>query len=382
MKIIIATGIFKPELGGPATFAAEIGERLMAAGHHVTLVTYAPVLTDADGTNFSFPIVRVKRRRNKLSNYARYFWQLWRLTGRASRPDSVYLLDWFSAGVPAAAVCRLRGIPYIVRVGGGYIWEKYLSQGRPPMTLKSFYERGIYREYQHLFILIGWVLRGARMVIFNSNEQRLLFETYYKLPALRTQTIYNVAPNHDVAAATAPIALENRQHEIVFAGRLIIMKNIDSLVRAFARLRDTSFILTIIGEGPEEGRLRQLVDTLGLQSRVRFLPAQSQTQLYQKIRACYLVVIPSWTDISPHQMYECVAADIPCLITQENYLPFASSDFLKINPASVDDIAEKLNRLLDPIEYQAFAASLRKCMPHWTWKDVLVAHERVLAQIT
>ena len=254
MKILIASGIFKPELGGPATFAAELGKRLTAAGHEIRVVTYASPSTTVP-ENLPFPVIYVARRANKLSNYFRYFWRVWRLVN--TRPDLVYCLDWFSAGVPAAAVCRLRGVPYIVRVGGDYIWEKYLSSGQPPMTLKAFYEQDIYRNYPLIFKAINWVLRGARTVIFNSNEQQILFEKYYSLASRRTQIIYNVAP--ELELSTTPIPVLKRRHEIVFAGRLIIIKNIDSLIRAFARLRDTSFTLQIIGEGPEEESLRRLV---------------------------------------------------------------------------------------------------------------------------
>ncbi len=376
MKILIASGIFKPELGGPATFAAELGKRLTAAGHEIKVVTYASPSTAAP-EKFSFPVVRVTRRTNKLSNYFRYFWRVWRLVN--ARPDLVYCLDWFSAGVPAALVCRLRGVPYIVRVGGGYIWEKYLSSGQPPMTLKAFYEEGKYRNYPLMFKAIGWVLRGARTVIFNSNEQRILFEKYYSLAPRRTQTIYNVAPELQLEAA--PSAVLNRRHEIVFAGRLIVIKNVDSLIRAFARLRDTSFTLRIIGEGPEEKSLRRLASELGVAERTHFTPPLPQPELYRQLRDTYLVVIPSWTDISPHQVYECLALGIPFLLTKENYLPLDTTDILKIDPASVDDITEKLNLLLDGAEYQKHITSLGMLSSHWTWENVLVGHARIFDEI-
>ncbi len=380
MKILIAAGIFKPELGGPATFAAEIGTRLLAAGHQVTLITYSSVASSEMGI-FPFPVITVRRRQNKISNYIRYFWQMRRLTRATVRPDLVYCLDWFSAGAPAAAVCRMRGVPYIVRVGGGYIWEKYLAQGRPPMTLRAFYERGIYRQYRLMYAVIGWVFSGAQKVIFNSDPQRILFEKYYRLGTGQTGVVYNVASEILKPDATTAIAIEQRRHEIVFAGRLIVMKNVTSLVRAFAKLRDESFTLSIIGAGPEEARLRHVVDELGLAERVRFSPPLPQTELYRLVADAWLVVIPSWTDISPHQVYECLAAGVPFLLTKENYLRLASDNFLKIDPASVDDIAAALNRLTDPAAYQAFIKSLEKLAVPWTWRDVVAAHERIFSEI-
>ena len=169
--------------------------------------------------------------------------------------------------------------------------------------------------------------------------------------------------------------------EIIFAGRFIEMKNLETLISAFAKIQDPQFRLVLIGSGPTESLLRNQVEQLSLQSRVEFLPNLSQPELYKRIMNCYLFVIPSWTDISPNQAFECLALSIPVLLTKENYLPFAKELPLAIDPHSADQITQTINSLLDKNNYQRYAAALSTIHPHHSWDMVLVDHMKVFKNV-
>lgn len=381
MRILIATGIFKPELGGPATLAVELGKRLSATGHSVTVVTYSDQASYSFDKEFPFRIVRVKRLHNKLLNYLKYFFKVRK---EMLRHDVVYSLDWFSAGVPLMLAAKNLGKKYVVRVGGGYIWEKYLMEGKPPVTLKQFYEQGLQKHYRFMFLCIRHVLRQASVVIFNSEIQRELYIKQYDLIPEKTTTIFNAIPENRLSNLVQSYH-ENpldRDKEIVFAGRYIKMKNVESLIRAFVDFKDPTFKLILIGEGPQEKILRDLVHELNLSGRVTFLPLMSQAELYRRIAHCYLVVIPSWTDVSPHQAYECLALGIPFLMTKENYLSIHDQIPLMIDPTSVPDITEKLNSLLDEKTYTDFVQAERAISFHHSWSEVISQHLRIFMKLS
>lgn len=374
MRLLITTGIFRPELGGPATFAAEFARRLTSIGHEVTVITYSDEVSYDFDKEYNYPIVRVLRTQSKLKNYWRYFWAV---VKHARKFQCIYTLDWFSAGVPVLVAATLTRRKYFVRVGGGYIWEKYLMENRPPVTLKEFYEKGIHKEYKLMYKLIKLVLQHATKVIFNTDIQRELYNKYYNLNPERTLTVFNAIPEHKHGALMHTYRNEPSfvpDKEIVFAGRFIKMKNVETLVRAFAKLQDSEFKLLLIGDGPTEVELKTIVKELDIEERVEFIPKMSQQDLYRRIANSYLVVIPSWTDISPHQVYECLSLGIPFLLTQENYLTINSYDFIKIDPHSVDDIAEKMNKLLDPASYQTFTKSLQTIEYSHGWNNVVAEH--------
>lgn len=379
MRILIATGIFKPELGGPATAAFELAKRLSASGHEVEVLTYSDKPSFPFDEKQSYPIRRVVRA-GKFSNYWRYF--------RAARvacrgKDIVYTLDWFSAGVPVMIAAKLERKRYVVRVGGGYIWEKYLAEGGAPMPLKEFYAQGLHKRYRVMFGMIRAVLRNAAAVIFNSSDQRELYAGVYGLSRGRTVVIENAVPDNKIGSLVQDYNARSfdRDKEVVFAGRLIKMKNVETLLAAFSMMKDGSYRLLVIGDGPLEGELKAKAAELGIAERTEFHPAMSQSELYYRIARSHLVVIPSWTDVSPNQAYECLGLGIPFLISRENYLPIRSQLPLVFDPASPQELATALDRLSERQEYEAYATALRKVKYRHSWDQAVDEHLRVFAKI-
>lgn len=370
MRLVITTGIFEPESGGPATYAPVLAGRLVAAGHDVTVITYSdtPYLdTDA---KYPFKLIRVVRG-NKLLNRVHFFFAV--LTC-ARECDLIYTLDWFAAGVPVMMAARYLNKPYIVRVGGDYAWEqKYLESGAPPVTLKDFYETRLYRRaaYRIAFYMIRSVLRGASHIVFNSDAQRSLYAHYYDLQADVLSTINNPVPHTD----GAPIVRDAPTKEIVYWGRLIVMKNVGSLVRAFAQAAlPAEYTLTIIGDGPQKAPLLSLIKELHLEGRVHIEPAMPKEEAFKRVRNARAYVLPSWTDISPTQVYEALSMGLPSLVTQENYLPIHDQLPQMIDPRSIEDIADKLKMLTDDTRYAAFSSAFTAIHFDHDWGKVVGEH--------
>ena len=133
MKILITTGIFEPEVGGPATYAPRLARKFASAGDTVVVVTYsATPLQDSDNS-YPFKLIRIVRG-GRLVNRIRFFFAVLR---EAKTCDLIYTLDWFAAGLPVALAAKLRVKPYVVLVGGDYLWEqKYLESWQKPVTLR------------------------------------------------------------------------------------------------------------------------------------------------------------------------------------------------------------------------------------------------------
>ena len=375
MRILIATGIFEPETGGPATYAPLLAAKLVEAGHRAKVLTYVSK-TNGEPASYPFKVVRVVRTGNKIKDRIDYFRAAYReLRGY----DLVYTLDWFAAGLPVALAARLRRVPYVVRVGGDYLWEqRYIESNEPPLTLKEFYERGLHRrlEYRLAYVLIRSVLRGAAHVIFNSDKQRELYERHYGLKKERVSTIYNPVLRAGRTGRGSP------SKEFVFWGRFIAMKNLAKLIRAFgdADLSD-DFTLTLIGDGPRLFELEDLTYELGLEKCVSFVPTMSRTDVLERVQNSRATILPSWTDISPNQVYEAIAIGLPALVTKENYLSIADRLPATVDPHSLEDIAEKIKMLADDAKYEMFAKKFSAISFAHSWEDVLREHVAVFKRI-
>lgn len=365
MKILVTSGIFEPEAGGPAAYAAGILSKFIEAGHKVKLLTYSDKGFFNFDKKYNFPLKRIVRR-GKFSNYFRYFFAV---SKEMRNYDFVYSLDWLAAGLPVCLASKLFGKKYFLRVGGEYIWEKYLREGRTPMTLKEFYKKGIYKEYKILFKLINFVFKNAQGVIFNSKEQRDLFLKYYSLKEEKTDIIENPLPKK-----IGNIARNAVSDEIVFAGRFTIAKNIETLIRAFQKAKLKGKKLVLVGDGPQKEKIIKLVERLNLKERVVFLPMAKREKMYERIKNAKYIVISSWTDISPNQFYECLALGIPVLMTKENYLGVKNQIPFMFDPYSSDELAEKMKELEDELVYGKFKEDFKNISFKNSWDDVFKKH--------
>ncbi|GHE45321.1 glycosyl transferase family 1 [Streptomyces longispororuber] len=86
------------------------------------------------------------------------------------------------------------------------------------------------------------------------------------LPTVRAKIL--CIPNGVTPPSVTPSALDSRT--VVAAGRLVAVKRYDRLINAFAKVaaEHPDWTLRIYGRGPDQARLRGLVDELGLYNRV------------------------------------------------------------------------------------------------------------------
>ena len=66
IKILIATGIFPPDIGGPATYADKLCQHLPALGCQVSVVSYSDDPT-IDDTRTNVKVFKISRQQNKIS---------------------------------------------------------------------------------------------------------------------------------------------------------------------------------------------------------------------------------------------------------------------------------------------------------------------------
>lgn len=78
--------------------------------------------------------------------------------------------------------------------------------------------------------------------------------------------------------------------KVLWVGRLLKLKNVDTIIRAFRHLDSGHFALTIVGDGPEKVRLMKLAEGM---SNVIFLPSVRIETVRQLMREHDIYVFPS-----------------------------------------------------------------------------------------
>jgi glycosyltransferase involved in cell wall biosynthesis len=115
------------------------------------------------------------------------------------------------------------------------------------------------------------------------------------------------------AAGTRTVAGTKRPTRLVAVGRLSPQKGFDHLLSALATCHDLPIELDLLGQGPEEARLRHQIATLGLQSRVRLLGFQSNP--YPSLRNADALVLASRFEGLPNVVLEALACGTPVITT-------------------------------------------------------------------
>ncbi len=313
MKIILATGIYPPDIGGPATYVRHLAEELTDRGMEVTVVTYVTAVgSSADTTPWK--IVRVPRSGGPYLRWRRFAAAL-RSVGKDA--DIVYAFSSVSCGVPLK-MAKLRTPRKVLRLGGDFLWERYTDLGGRK-TLREFYQSfPLFRRTMHKILL------RFDHIVFSTSFQETLYRTVYrKLPA--HSVIENALPARDIVAHARHNPLR-----LVFMGRFVRFKNIPALLAAVAKLPHVR--LTLVGGGPVAAKASALARTLHLQGRVTFLPGVHGADLDQVRREHDLLILPSLTEISPHTAVEARASGLPVLLSAENGLSEAMREGMTIRP--------------------------------------------------
>lgn len=114
----------------------------------------------------------------------------------------------------------------------------------------------------------------------------------------------------DVAsfASVAEHAPVTEGHRFLYVGQLIDRKNVDGLIRAFARVSRSDDTLTIVGAGPERPYLEAIAENLHIADSVQFVGALPYRGLPTVMGEHHTLVLPSREEVWGLVVNEALAA--------------------------------------------------------------------------
>lgn len=366
MKILLATGIFVPEIGGPATYVLNLAKELTKLGHKIQVVTYSDQLFDELDKDLDFSVSRVIRRAGvlgKFLNYYHYYKKLKELYTKDNF-DILYAFDHFSAGLPASCLAKKIKKPFVIRVGGDFLWEKMVNSGKCNLPLVEYYQQPKSLTEIVYLKIFKYIFKQADKIIFNTAWQKKLYEDIFLLSADTNVVINNVF--------TKPADfIFSESKEIIFAGRFIKLKNIENLIRAFSQLK-TDKELIIIGNGPEKQSLENLSKNY---PNIKIEGQLEPSRLKARVASCYAFVLPSVSELSPNAALEALSLGKFVILTKHNGLaPELQNCFYLIDPLSVADIKRGLEFCLNQDNYRLYLHKIRECDLSHSLDDLVREH--------
>lgn len=303
MKILLTTGIFPPDIGGPATYVPFMAEALVRNGHDVTVVCLADDPQASPG-HYPFRLVRLPRREPWPARLAR---TVLRLAKEGRGADVVFGNGLLLEVGLAAAMLRA---PLVLKVVGDWAWERATNAGATGRGFEEFQLRGDRGRTRWAGWLRSLVVRRARAVIVPS-KYLARWVAGWKVAPERIHVVYNAyLPENAPEVVARPLATSRI---IVSVGRLVPWKRVDQLVEIVAA--HPSIGLAIVGDGPERARLEELAGGLGVRGRVHFTGRLGRPATLALISTADLFVLNSTYEGLPHVVLEALGLGVPVLAT-------------------------------------------------------------------
>ncbi len=319
MKIILATGIFPPDIGGPATYCEKLAEEFQRRGIEIEIICYSDVKKYGD---YEFPVIRVSRRYPKLMRHFLYFLGLFRMS---KDTDVIYTQNPTSAGFPALLVANILGKKLILKVVGDAAWESYANKTQKFDSLEVFQKKKYDFFSESLRKIQKFVAKNTDKIITPSQYLKNII-CGWGVPKEKIEVVYNALEKSSGFSISKKEAKEKIGIEgdiILSIGRLAPWKGFDILIDVFPDLSrgNPDFKLVIVGEGEERKNLELKIKSLKLENNVKLIGRVGHQDIPSYFRAADVFVLNSGYEGLPHVVLEAMQLGVPVIASNRGGNP-------------------------------------------------------------
>jgi len=297
-KIVIATPLYPPDIGGPATYSKLLADELPKSGIKAEIASFGSV-----------------RRLPKIIRHAVYFLKILNLGRRA---DVIFAQDPVSVGFPAAIAAKILRKKFLLKVVGDYAWE----QGTQRFGVKALLDEFLNKKYGFGVELLRKIQK------FTANQA-----TFIIVPSFYLKKIVMAWGIKEDKIRVIPNAFEEQNFELsreearkelnlsgviaVSVGRLVPWKGFEALIEIAKEIKSQvpDFRLFIIGSGPKEIQLKKLIKNLNLEDVVFLTGSKSKTETFKYLKAADLFILNTAYEGLSHALLEALAAGTSVITT-------------------------------------------------------------------
>ncbi len=324
MKIVISTGVFPPEIGGPAEYARQLSETLRIQNHDVIVTNFAGI--------------------RSLPTGIRHIVYFFRVLTDAWDADYIIALDTFSVALPSVVLARILGKKVVLRVGGDFLWEAYIDRTGEPILLSEFYDvkRSLTLKEKIILNITRGVFSYTDGIVFSTSWQRDIMTKPYRLQLEKTQIIEN-----QYSVVQIKPRLLDEPKVFLSPSRDRKIKNKKNVEEAFKKVQE---------------KFSDIV----LDTRV-----VSHEVLMEKMQHAYAVVVASLSEVSPNLVLDSIKYGVPVVVTQDTGIRDRLRDLaIFVDPRSVLDIAQGIESLLNTSVYDAYAHKIQQNTYTHSWNEI------------
>ena len=292
-RILLVSGIYFPDIGGPATFLPKLAQALLARNFQVG------TLSLTDHRRFQRPKENWKRTfiSREINLPLRFVITVLVLRLKSGRDSEI-----FSNGLyEEVAVASLIGSkPSVAKIVGDPVWERYRNKVNPNVGLEEFNEgpiRNLNYHFQRKFL--AWSLNRFEVITAPSQQLADLVAKW----GVKKKVI--VIAN---GVKVREITPKDKIFDVITVSRLVTWKNVEVLIRVCHELR---LKLAIVGSGPDEDRLKKMAAAY----EIHFLGELNNEEVFNILLQSRVFALLSNYEGLSHALLEAMNLEVPVIVS-------------------------------------------------------------------
>jgi len=290
MNILITTGIFPPDVGGPAKFVPLIANKL-SENHTLKIITLSEEA--AKTKNYSYEVSRIFRKQNKIFRFLKTVI----LIINKGRDVNIIFVNglWLEVYI-ANLFLRKKTIRKIV---GDPVWEKFYTQYKIDDDFDQFQQKKYTLKIELLKLVRNITLNSSSTIVVPSKH--LL--SFVKSLGYRG----NLLKINNGTELSDSMQKNKDNYEFLIVSRLVRHKNIDLVLKSLYVVREkysVDFNLNIVGEGPEFKNIDHLIKNLKLNDCVNLVGIKHGEDLENFYKSSNYFLQISTYEGMPHSVLE------------------------------------------------------------------------------
>ncbi|MCB0164418.1 MAG: glycosyltransferase family 4 protein [Anaerolineae bacterium] len=367
MKLLHVTHQYRPAIGGSEQYMADLSEELVKRGHSVDVITgrskdilswrsELPTYEQLNGVNV--------HRFKGITRY-RFFWHILKFGNDGHRQTKSkwyepFILFGTGPVIPGIAwyilrhghqydLIHIQTLPYFHAVYA-YLCAKYI--GKPVVITPH-----IHVDHTETFDLniFNTILRGVDRVFAVSPKEVPYLTNCSHVDQNRIMITGNgikpaELPLLDKSACRARLGLPNDAFIVLFLGRKVKYKGLQTVLEAYAQMTSRYPHLRIVSAGPAGDYSQQLKDKYGSLEGWTDFDYVSAEQKIDLLNACDTLILPSTGEAFGIVFLEAWAVKKPVIGARAGAIPWVISegqDGFLIEPDDAGDLVHILEKMIN-----------------------------------
>lgn len=365
INLCLVTGIFPPDIGGPATYVSKLANYLNSIGCRIEVITYADSLQKTDTP---FAVHKIIRKQSGIRKYLRTKHLVKEV---ASRSNIAYVNGLL---IPASSALANKAITKVAKIVGDPVWERSRNDGLTLQDFEEFQSSKQSLKIRFLQYLRNKALQRMDKIIVPSQFLRKTVENWGFDG--KVEVIYNGIEQdygHEflkIPRDEAKRRLEFNGWVLISVGRLCNWKGFDAIIKSLKKLGDDSS-LVIAGDGPDRKKLEEISRIEGVSGRVVFAGRIEHQKLPLYLRASDCFILNSGYEGFPHIILEAMRMECPVIAANLGGMPELIKNCFNGILVEKDDLTEIAEAIAKIRNDSSFTSSIIangiKTTQSYTW---------------